>query len=123
MTIHEAIARLDMLKHNTFTDEQKIAWLSELDGHIRTNLLDTHEGGPEEPFTGYDALTPRDTKLLVLFPDDGFYVPYLMAMVDYHNGEIEKYNNSNAIYRAQYNLFRCRYTRNHMPKGQKWKFG
>ena len=122
MTIHEAITRLDSLKHNTFTDEQKIAWLSELDGRIRADFLDTHEGGPEEPFTGYDPLTPRMTKLQVPFPDDGFYVPYLMAMVDYHNGEIEKYNNSSVVYRSYYNQFRCRYTRTHMPKGQQWKF-
>lgn len=123
MTIHEAIVRLDMLKHNTFTDAEKIAWLSELDGRIRCDVLDQHEGGPETPFAGYDTMTPRDTKLLVPFPDDGFYVPYLQAMVDYHNGEIEKYNNSNAIFSAHYSVFRHRYTRTHMPLGQKWNFG
>ena len=122
MTIHEAITQLDILKHNTFTDADKIAWLSQLDGRIRADVMDTHEGGPEEPFTGYDPMTPRDTALLVPFPDDGLYVAYLQVMVDYHNGEIEKYNNSSTVYRSYYNQFRCRYTRTHMPKGQQWKF-
>ena len=123
MTIHEAITELDALKHNTFTNSEKISWLSKLDGRIRCHVMDTHEGGPEEPFSGYNPQTPMDTVLLVGFPYDDVYIRYMQAMVDYHNGEIEKYNNANAIFMAQYNRFRRRYTRTHMPRGQKWNFG
>ena len=122
MTIREAITRLDALKHNTYTDAEKIAWLSNLDGRIRADVMDIREGGPEESFTGYDAATDADTMLQVKFPYDELYIPYLEAMVDYHNGEIDKYNNSNAIFRSHYNMFRWRYTRTHMPLGQKFRF-
>ena len=122
MTIHEAITELDALKHNTFTNSEKISWLSKLDGRIRCHVMDTHEGGPEEPFSCYTHLTPGDTVLLVPFPHEDIYVRYLEAMVDYHNGEIEKYNNSAALFEAAHRSFQRHYNRTHLPKGQKWKF-
>lgn len=122
MTIHEAITQLDALKHNTYSQAEKISWLSTLDGRIRHQILDTHAGGPEGVFPGYTHLTPADTLLLVCYPHEDLYVRYLEAMVDYHNGEIEKYNNSIALFEAAYRSFQRHYNRTHLPKGQKWKF-
>ena len=43
MTIQEAIDRVDILKPNHFTDEDKIGWLNTLDGQVWRELITTHE--------------------------------------------------------------------------------
>jgi hypothetical protein len=40
----DAINRLDTLKFNTYTNADKIAWLSQLDGKVKLQIIDTHEG-------------------------------------------------------------------------------
>lgn len=44
MTITEAIERVDTLKPNQYTDEQKVRWLERLDGQLFLELVCTHEG-------------------------------------------------------------------------------
>ena len=48
MTINEAITRLDSLKPNGYTLSDKIGWLSIVDGMIKNNIIDTHEGADEQ---------------------------------------------------------------------------
>ena len=45
MTIQEAINKIDTLKPNSYSNADKIAWLSNLDGIIKEEIIDTHEGG------------------------------------------------------------------------------
>ena len=44
MTIIEAINRLDKIKPNGYGQEDKIEWLSEIDGMVKQTVTDTHEG-------------------------------------------------------------------------------
>lgn len=44
MKISEAITKIDALKFNTYTQSEKIAWLSTIDGMIKREIIDTHEG-------------------------------------------------------------------------------
>ena len=44
MKIIEAINRIDSLKHNTYTQGEKLIWLSEVDWDVKKNIIDTHEG-------------------------------------------------------------------------------
>ena len=53
MTIIEAINKLDALKFNTYSQNDKVAWLSQLDLAIKRTVLDNHEGNPAPNFTGY----------------------------------------------------------------------
>lgn len=48
MKLIEAITKIDHLKHNTFGKEEKIAWLSTLDGMVKRQIIDTHEGADAE---------------------------------------------------------------------------
>ena len=121
MTIGEAIDRIDSLKHNIFSLGEKIAWLSSLDGLIKTEILDTCEG-ESVPFAGYDADTDRNTVLLVGAPFEEIYLRYLEAQMDYAGGEIDRYNNANAMYRAIYNRFSNHYRRSHMPKKTSFRY-
>lgn len=119
MTIIEAINRLDAAKPNAYTQSEKIAWLSELDGLIKNNIIDTHEGDEEVVFEGYTDDTPLDVELLVGSPYENIYVHWLESKIDYTNGEYVKYNNSITRYNDMYQAFSNHYNKTHMPKGTK----
>lgn len=122
MTIIEAITQIDTLKPNGFKQPEKIRWLSLLDGVIKAEIIDTHEGGSEVTFTGYDESTPLDTKLLVPAPYEHLYLRWLESQIDYHNAEIGKFNNSISLYNTAYSAFEKYYNRTHMPIQHKLKF-
>ena len=122
MTIIEAINKVDSLKPNTYIQEDKIAWLSTLDGIIKNEIIDTHEGTENISFNGYDVDTALDTVLLVPAPYDEVYVKWLEAQIDYTNGETSRYENSMLMYNTAYSAFKRHYNRTHMPKGNSIKF-
>ena len=116
MTILEAINRVDATKPNSYTQIEKIDWLSTLDGIIKKEIIDTHEGGENIAFDGYDVDTGLDTVLLVPAPYDDIYIRWLEARVDYANGEYNKYNNSATAYNAAFEAYARHYNMHHMPK-------
>lgn len=122
MTINEAITRLDSLKPNGYTLSDKIVWLSIVDGMIKNNIIDTHEGGEAVTFNGYNDDTPLDTELIVKAPYDELYLSWLSSKVDYYNGEYTKYNNNIVRYNDTLTAYESQYNRTHMPKGKKIKF-
>ena len=122
MTIIEAINKTDNFKPNSYTQPDKVRWLSILDGIIKTEIIDTHEGSENVTFNGYEAETPIETVLLVPAPYDDIYVKWLEAQIDYANGETAKYNNSMVMYNTAYSAFERYYNRTHMPKGKSFKF-
>lgn len=122
MTIIEAINGIDARKPNSYTPEDKIRWLSILDGVIKKEIIDTHEGGDGSPFEGYDTSTNDSTVLLVPFPYDDIYLKWLEAQIDYTNGETKRYTNSMIMYNTAYSAFERYYNRTHMPKGKSFKF-
>lgn len=122
MTIIQAIQKTDALKPNSFAEQDKVAWLSQLDGVIKNEIVDAHEGGELVAFDGYDADTPMDTELLVKAPYDAIYLHWLESRIDYHNGEYGRYNNSVTAYNDAYAAYERHYNRTHMPKGRKLNF-
>lgn len=122
MTIIEAINKIDTLKPNNYTHSDKIKWLSNLDGIIKKEIIDTHEGGSDIQFAGYTDETSLETELLVPAPYDDIYVKWLESQIDYTNAEYGKYNNSANAYNTAYSSFERYYNRTHMPIGRKLKF-
>ena len=122
MTIMEALYRIDELKPNSYSQTEKIKWLSSLDWVIKSEIIDTHESREEIVFSGYDENANLSTKLLVDAPYDDIYLRWLEAQIDYTNGEYGKYNNSIAMYNTTYTAFANYYNRTHMPKGKKFKY-
>ena len=122
MTIIEAINAIDDLYPNTFPQGKKIEQLSKLDGVIKKEIIDKHEGSEEATFNGYDENTPLDTELLVPAPYDDIYVFWLQTWIDYWNGEIGRYNNSTAMYKSAFSTYERAYNREHMPKETKIKY-
>ena len=122
MTIIEAINRIDAINPNNYTQQEKTSWLSTLDGVIKKEIIDTHEGAEAVTFNGYKEETPLDTELLVPAPYDEVYLFWLQSKIDYWNGELGKYNNSIAMYNTAYASFEKAYNREHKPISKKLKF-
>ena len=122
MTIIEAINRIDSLKPNNYSQDDKVTWLSRIDGIIKEKVIDTHEGGEHIVFNGYDADTNINTEMLVPAPFDELYVRWLEAQIDYANAEYGKYNNSMTMYNSAYQEYENHYNRNYLPKGKKLKY-
>ena len=122
MTIFEAISKANELKFNAFSQEQKVGWLSRLDHMVKTQIIDTHEGGENVNFTGYDSDTDMHTSLLIPAPFDEVYLRWMEAQIDYHNGEIDKYNISITMFNTEYEAFANWYNRNYMPVSRGSRF-
>ncbi len=122
MTIIEAINRIDHLKPNAYSQQDKVRWLSRLDGVVKKEIIDTHEGGEDVIFEGYNDETLLTTELLIPAPYDEVYVRYLEMQIDYANGEYNKYNNSIVEYNTAFLAFEKYYNRNHTPKSYGARF-
>lgn len=122
MTISEALNRANAVKPNAYSDVDKIRWLSTLDGFIKSDIIDTHEGGEDVVFNGYDENTSLATELLVPAPHDHIYVHWLEAQIDYANDEYDRYENTMDMYNTAYTNFKNHYNRTHTPIGKKFKF-
>lgn len=115
MKIIQAINRLDALIFNTYDQPDKVEWLSKLDSMVKRHIIDTHEGGEDIVFSGYDDSTDLNTQLLVPAPHDEMYLRWMEAQIHYHNGEYDKYNNAIIMFNTDFEAYQAYYTRNHLP--------
>lgn len=123
MTIEQAIAKIDTLKPNTYTEMDKLEWLNELDGRIKAEIVDTHEDADEVVYFGYNEDTDLEmTTLIVPSPYDDIYIKWLESKIDYANAEYAKYNNTTTAFNNAYQAFERYYNRQHMPKTTHLKF-
>lgn len=124
MTIAEVISKVDSLKPNTYSKEDKIGWLSDLDARVKTQIIDAHKRRDPVYFYGYDGETDTDTELLVPAPYDEMYLRWMEAMIDYHNSDDDRYNNAIILFNNAYEGFKKHYTRTHMPisRGKRFIF-
>lgn len=129
MTIMDAIYRIDAIKPNSYSQSEKIKWLSTLDGVVKKEIIDTHDECEKKgdcvkhmEFGGYNENTELSTKLLIPAPYDDIYLRWLESQIDYANGEYGKYNNSIAMYNTAYVAFTNYYNRTHMPISKQSRF-
>ena len=120
MKIIEAINRIDSLKHNTYSQNDKVAWLSRLDSLVKRLIIDTHEGSGA-PFVPYES-GDGDRTLLAQPPFDQMYLHYLQAQIHYQNGELNRYNNAIALFQAAFDAYANHYNRTHRPLGSKIRY-
>lgn len=118
MTINEVIKLVDSLKKgNRFSEKEKIRWLSELDGIIKSETINTHEGAESVQFSGYDEETDGDTQLLVSEPYCDIYIYFLCAKIDLYSGDTDRYNNDMTLYNDAKKRFTDWYNRTHKSSG------
>lgn len=90
MKISQVLAFVDKMKPgNPYDKETKLRWLNELEGDIQSRLFHT---APQEiiQYTTADM----DTELLVPVPHDKIYWMWVAAMIDFANGEYDRYQNT-----------------------------
>ena len=121
MKIIEAINRIDQQKPNGYSQADKIRWLSRLDGKIKAEIIDKHEGAVDTTFSEYTE-EELYTELLVPHPYEEVYDLWLESQIDYANGETARYNNSISAFNYAYQVYERFYNREHMPKGNQFKF-
>ena len=115
MTISEAITQLQAVKENQYDDETLVRWISDLEGTLYEDIVKNHEGNEDIPHGRYSVDTDMDTVLMVPEPYSDIYIKYLMAQVDYHNAEMQRYTNSMIMYNVALDAFAGWYNRNNMP--------
>lgn len=120
MYLAEAIKEADRLKPNSYSESEKVKWLSNLDGIVFEEIICRHldkDGNPvTESFAGYDEDTDINcTELLVTHPYNSVYLYWLKMQMDYNNEEFTKYNNDKTLFNMAYLALTDYYNRNYMP--------
>lgn len=118
MTVKEAIdlaRELKEVKEEHYSNAVMLQFLNEVEGKIQTEVLkiattdtDAFQVYSEDDYT-------NGTELLIGEPHSKLYYVYLMAMIDFINGEYTKYNNSIALVNDYLNEWRAWYNRTHKP--------
>lgn len=131
MTINELLSEVDELKPNQYGDEQKIRWINKVEKTIIEEIIKMREpdkkpeeteeseesaGNEETEFTGYTEATNMDTELVVKEPYTDLYKYYLFSMIDMHNEEYDRYQNSSQMFNAAYQDFANYWYRTHRGK-------
>lgn len=111
MTPNKAIEIVDKLKPNSYSEEDKLRWINELDGMVQRLVFQ------EEDITQYAYPKDMDKELLIPAPFDDCYTLFLEAKIDYYNKEIGNYNNSAMMFEAQYSEYKKAYIREHQARG------
>lgn len=118
MTLGQALTEIEELKPSQLGRPMLTKWLSQLDMKVFQGIIEKHIPGPDTPreFAGYTEETDEDTVLLVPDPESEIYRWYLEMQIDYANMEMQKYNNSAALFNEAYDSYARKYRREHMPK-------
>lgn len=94
MTLKQVVDMVDDIKPNAFSYETKTRWINEVEGFVQTNVFLLNVDDVKK----YDWAENQNTELLANFPHDKIYWTYLCAMVDFGNGEYNKYQNTMQMY-------------------------
>lgn len=91
-TLKEILDRVEQEKHDAYPSDVKTRWLTEVEGKI---ALDCFLMSPKDTQTlRYQWPQDQNKVLLVQFPNEEIYALYLEAMIDFHNGEPDRYQNT-----------------------------
>lgn len=115
MTLAEVLERIDRERPGESTEEEKLRWLSQVDGQWYREMVLTHEGAEETTFAPYTTDGDKSAALLIAPPYDEVYIHFLYMQADQRLGEIDRYNNDAALYNQGMLEARQAYNREHMP--------
>ncbi len=110
----DIIERLDLLEPNDYSPEQKLRWLSALDGKVFREVMQTHEGW--NPWKG-EYVNGSEELLIGLPYGEDLYYYYLQAMIAAENGETQRYNKRMTMFNAAWQGWANWYNRTHRPLG------
>ena len=111
MTIAKVLAAADAVKPNAFSEEVKLQWINEAEGMVQTDVLLR----AIDDVVTYEWPTDENTELLVKPPHDKLYLAYLIAMIDFTNGEYNKYANTVAMFNTHLSEYAAWFQRTYRP--------
>ena len=111
MKAFNVIAKADEFKPNTWSEEDKLKWLGELEQTIYQDIVLTHDN----PHNIEYNRTDRDSILIAPDRFSDMYIMWLLAKIDFNNGDITRYNNDNIVFNQQYVEFQNWWNRTYMP--------
>ena len=110
----DIIERVDLLEPNDYSPEQKLRWLSSLDGKILREVIETHEGAEGTALPRYRS--GQETLLVQAPYGEDLYVNYIQAMIAAENNETQRYNKRMTLFNAAYQAWTNFYNRSHRPR-------
>ena len=113
MTALKALEIFNNETENEIADELKKQWLSELDVKIAGEVNNGRNTLSKTAFLHDNALT---TELTAVNEFSEIYIAYLRMKMNYMLGEIERYNNSAAIFNRLYYEMTNFVSRNYQKK-------
>lgn len=94
MTITKILKQIDERKPNSYSRDQKIDWINELEEAVQLFL-----GLDRSDWVRYDA-DSLDEETVISSPHDRLYVLWLKCKIDFDNEEYESYGNQQAQFDA-----------------------
>ena len=114
MKAMDIIERVDLLEANQYSPEQKLHWLSTLDGKVYEELIARSGGETARP----GEYSTGEEELLIAFPfGEDIYYYYLQAMIAAENSETQRYNKRMTMFNSALAEYESWYIRNHAPVG------
>ena len=107
MTVNEVLAKVKDRKPNAYSDESLNDRLNDCEAMVQRELLLTV---PDE-IVQYEYPEDRDKELILPRPYDELYVTYIIMQIQFDQEEYGAYNNSNAMFTAQYQSAQSYYNR------------
>lgn len=111
MTLEQIITMVDDIKPNSFSNETKTSWINEVEGLVQTEVFLL----AVEEVVVYKYSENEDTELLVAAPHDKLYWSYLSAMIDFANGEYNKYQNTMQLFNSHFGEYMRWYALHYRP--------
>lgn len=110
-TLKSVIDMVDEIKPNAFSNEAKTQWLNECEGLVQTEVLLF----ASEEIIAYHYDADKEKELLAQPPHDKIYWAYLTAMIDFANGEYNKYQNTMQVFNSFFSEFMRWFALNYHP--------
>lgn len=111
MTLKQVIDFVDEIKPNAFSDDAKTMWVNEVEGYVQTEVFLLNV----DDIVVYNYDTDKNKELLVEPPHSKIYWTYLTAMIDFANGEYNKYANTMQMYNEFIGEFMRWFAREYRP--------
>lgn len=115
MRLAKLIERVTELRGQQYDTEILTGWVNEIEGQAVDEVIGRCDGGVTE-IAPYDYNVDAERELLIPDRFQDVYVNYVLAKMDLHNQETERYNNDVSAFNAAYDAFGKWFFRSYMPK-------
>ena len=115
MTAREAVRSYRETWPDDVAEDTLACWVSEIEATIFFEIVATHEGAPEEPFSGISLTEGYDRELRAKEPYSKLYADYMKMKSDLIHRDTVGYETSSAVFAASFADFADFYNRSHAP--------